>query len=267
MSENRPAIIQKRDRFGDLVAAMAPKIRDVLPRHLTTERILAIVRAEAGRNPKLYECSPASVALCVMQAAELGLELSSVRGHAYPVPRENRRAGTTECTLQIGYKGLLELARRSGEIADAYAYAVHERDEWSYQLGLDRDLRHIPASGDRGDVVAAYAVVRTRDGGLYFEVLQRSDIESRRKRGAGRGAWETDYAAMARKSAIRALLMGGTVPMSSELQSAVEMEEEPIEVEASAVAPAPAPGGLAALGLYDAPADDEPEAGGEVADE
>lgn len=234
------------------ITAARARCADFLTSPDAVERLARIAGSEAVKNTKLRECSPVSIVSSLMLAAQLNLEPSSALGHAYLIPRRQ------ECTLLIGYKGLLELARRSGDIRSIAANVVYQ-DE--VDLGLfhasyapaDVEHRFSVQNIDRRDqnIVAAYAVCELASGGTQIAILTRQDIEARRRKSGGNGGpWKTDYAAMARKSAIRALLNGGTVPMSSQLRAAVTVENErelspdPVTVDAEHLPPS---GGMAGL--------------------
>jgi recombination protein RecT len=206
----------------------------ILPRHLTAERMARVVLVEASRNPKLYECTPATLATCIMTVAQIGLEPSSPLGHAYLIPRWNSKANATECTLLLGYKGLCELARRSGEVARITAEVVYrdEMDRGLWRASVEPpEVEHRWApdvNRDEENIVAAYARAVLKDGSVAQVVLTVADIEKRkgRSQARGNGPWVTDYAAMARKSALRALLSGGLVPLSSELATALDVDAD-----------------------------------------
>lgn len=224
-----------RDKMRAFMDVMRDRIATVLPRHLTPERMAQIVLVEAGRNPKLAECSTASLAACVMLASELGLEPSGPLGKFYLVPRRNK--GTMECTALLGYKGLAELARRSGEIARLNAGVVYEAEieSGAFRATLEPpEILHTfmaqPFDRSDGAICLAYATAEMKDGSKSQAILTRSQIEDRRARSAasGGGPWTTDYAAMARKTALRALLSGGLVPLSAEspVVRAIEAERQ-----------------------------------------
>lgn len=251
---------ERQDLLEDFLGRLAPKMHKVLPRHLTAERLTRVVLVEASRNPKLRECDGASLAASVVLAGQLGLEPSSPLGHFYLIPRWNGKKRQMECTSLIGYKGLLELARRSGQIVRANASVVYmdEATGGYFEASIEPPriehrlaLKEIDRSPDA--IAFAYCVVELKDGGMAQVILTRQEIDARKDRsqsaGKGFSPWQSDYAAMARKSAIRALLMGGTVPMSAELQRAVyeDPEEQIIDIQADE-APTRAKG-KAALGL------------------
>ena len=202
----------------------AESLSAVLPRHLTAETFAKVVGAEFVRNPKLAECTPVSLALCLITAAQHGLSPSSPLGHAYLIPRGK------ECTLLIGYKGLCELARRTGEIARMDARVVYEGETFDITGGTDPQIVHKPSltvARTDNKIIAAYAVAVMKDGSVYFDFVTKQEIDKRRARSSsgGSGPWGTDYAAMARKSALRKLLMGGLVPLSAELAEAIDRDD------------------------------------------
>ena len=211
----------------------------VVPRHVTPERLARVVLAEATRTTMLYSCMSTergrqSLIACIMLAGELGLEPASPLGHFYMLPRNIK--GTTQCTHLIGYKGLCELARRSGFVKRINADIVYqdEIDMSLFSCSVEPPEIHHKWSPlvDRNpdNIVCAYAVAELTDGNVVQVVLTLQDIEHRRSRSAARrnGPWQTDYAAMARKSALRALLGGGLVPLSAEMSRALHADDEEI---------------------------------------
>ena len=119
----------------------------------------------------------------------------------------------------------MDLAWRSGKVQELYAHPVYANDDFSYRLGLNRDLIHVPTTGDRGAVIASYAVVRLKDGGLDFEVCLKTDIDKARSvsKAKNDGPWVTHYEEMARKTAI--LRLAKRLPLSTDFQRAAVMDE------------------------------------------
>lgn len=225
---------------------LAPSWEPYLLPGRSTDGIITGFLAEAAREPKIAQCNPTSVALSLLLCARLGFEPGSPLGHVYLIPYGG------VLTPIVGYKGLLELLRRSAEVRQVDAGVVY-RDELTRGLFTatisPSEIHHAWALEiDRSDehLVAAYCYVVLVTGSRQQMILDRKQIEDRRARGKGsQPAWKTDYAAMARKSAIRALLASGLVPLSADDQrrvAAVWETEQPTSAPAPlAVLPGQAP--------------------------
>ena len=208
----------------DLLGQQKTQIARALPKHMSAERFARIVLTECRRTPRLMGCTQESLLGAVMLSAQLGLEPGPL-GHAYMVPFRNTKAGTTEVQFIIGYKGLIDLARRSGNIESIVAREVCERDVFEFEYGLDERLVHRPALTDRGSPIAYYAVAKYRDGGHTMLVMSLDDIAARRARSRAKdsGPWVTDPDAMSKKTVIRA--MASYLPLSIEAAQAVLADE------------------------------------------
>ena len=195
-----------------------------LPKAITPERFVRLVMTQVRTNPMLMRCDQASFLGAVMTAAQLGLEFDA-RQLAYLIPRKIQ--GQWRATAMIGYRGYIELARRSGQVRDVQAHVVYERDEFVVEYGDAPRIIHKPTLiGERGGVVAAYAVAFYRDGGTTALALRKDEIEKRRGRSAAgdKGPWSTDWDAMARKTAVRAL--AAYLPQTPELANAIALDEQ-----------------------------------------
>lgn len=203
------------------------EIARALPKHMTADRMARIALTEFRKNPALMKCDPATLFGAVIQCAQLGLEPGGALGHAFLLPFENRRKGTTEVQFIIGYRGMIDLALRSGQILSLEARAVYEADKFHVSLGLNPDLTHEPAwhNADRGALTFVYAVAKLRDGGVQFEVMSRAEIEKVRaqSKAGNSGPWVTHFEEMAKKTVIRRLFK--YLPVSVELQRAVALDE------------------------------------------
>ncbi len=199
---------------------MKPQIERALPKHLDADRLARIALTTIRTTPKLLNCKLPSLMGAVMQAAQLGLE-PNILGHCYIIPYKK------EATFLIGYRGMIELARRSGNIESIYAHEVREHDDFAYELGLEPKLEHRPALEDRGAIIGAYAVAKFPGGGYQFDFMPVEEIEKRRQRSAAAnsGPWQTDYVEMAKKTVIRRMFK--YLPVSVELMQGVEEEAEP----------------------------------------
>lgn len=211
---------QKDTSLKGLIKAMEPEIKKALPSVITPERFTRMVFTALSSTPKLQQCTPQSFLGAMMQAAQLGLEPNTPVGQAYLIPYGN------VCQFQLGYKGLLDLAYRSGEIKDIQAHEVHENDEFEYELGLDPKLKHIPAMSNRGPVTMYYAVWHTKTGGYGFEVMSKEDVlefAKRKSKSFKNGPWQTDFDEMAKKTVLKKALK--YAPIATEFVKSIATDE------------------------------------------
>ena len=205
------------------------RIAAVMPKHMSSERLFQLAMSTVNQTPKLGEADPASLLSCIMKCSALGLEPSAVDGlgRAYILPYRNH--GRMTATFIMGYKGMIDLARRSGELKSIHAQAVYEGDEFShwedetgqhFRFNPNRDASHAP---DR--LTDVYVNAQLKDGGFVFETMTRAEVEAVRKRSkaATSGPWVTDYEAMALKTVIRRSFR--YLPVSVEAQTAAAADE------------------------------------------
>jgi recombination protein RecT len=193
---------------GDYLKAMMPTIQSVLPKHVTVDRMSRIALNVIRTNPKLLACDINSLMGGVMEAAKLGLE-PGLMGQCYLIPFENRKQQRIEAQFIIGYKGLIDLVRRSGQVSTIEARTVYQNDEFDYSYGLDDKLIHKPALIDKGAPIAYYAIAKMKDGGYSFLVMSHQEAEQYRDKYAkskNYGPWKDEFEAMARKSVLRQLI-------------------------------------------------------------
>ena len=204
--------------------ARSDALMAVLPGKVGVDRFMRVALGAMSRQPRLFDCTTESLVKSMLDAAELGLEPSGLMGQAYLVPHRNTRAGTTEATLIIGYRGLAELARRSGQVANVEARVVRQRDQFQVSYGTTPSITHVPylpglmgapAPGaddapvdGAGPFLACYAVLTMKDGTTVIDVMTQAEVDAIRKRSrSGQdGPWVTDYQEMARKTVLRRAL-------------------------------------------------------------
>lgn len=195
--------------FDALLKRYWPRISAVMPKHMNPDRMFQLAISCYNQTPKLNQCTPETVLSCLMKCSALGMEPSAVDGlgRAYILPFFNKKTGRMEATLILGYKGMIDLARRSGEIKDISARVVHAGDEFEYEYGLTEGLRHVPSTEpvDGRPMTHVYMVAHFKDGGHYIDVMSKAEVDGIRKRSKSpsSGPWATDYEAMARKTVIR----------------------------------------------------------------
>lgn len=199
-----------------------PELEKACGKMMRPDRLIKVAMNCISRTPGLQKCTPFSLYRCLLTAAELGLEAGGALGQLYLVPYG------AEATAIIGYRGLIDLARRAGTLAQIEAHVVHKGDAFKVSFGLAPVLEHTPdLSAAPGDPVAVYMVARLKDGGVHTEVMSITEINRIRdtKSKAGKsGPWVSDYEEMCKKTVVRRGLK--YIPMSSEMAKAFESEDE-----------------------------------------
>ena len=222
------------DGLRDLLAKARPSMEMVLPKHVNAERLIKVALVAVSKTPKLLECTKTSIVQSVMKAAELGLDCGGALGSAYLVPykknsKDARGNWQSEmvCQLIVGYRGLIDLARRSGALSSIEARVVRERDRFELAFGLEPKLIHEPfLDGEAGGVRLVYCVARLTDGGTHVEVMTRDQVERIRERSKASkdGPWVTDWEEMARKTVVRRTCK--YLPLSAEIVRAMQEDRD-----------------------------------------
>jgi recombination protein RecT len=190
----------------------------VLPKHLTPQRFIRVALNATLKTPKLLDCSRESLFKCLLELSAIGLEPDNKRAYLVPFGKE--------CTLLVGYQGLAELVRRSGEVAKIEAHEVCERDEFDFRFGSRGILDHKPALWSRGKIIAVYSFVTLKDRTESFDVMGIEEIEKvrRRSKTPDAGPWVTDFAEMAKKTIFRR--HSKFLPLSGETREAIEADDD-----------------------------------------
>lgn len=214
------------DTIRNLLEKSKGQIAAALPKHLNAERIVRVTMTSIQRNPDLLDCDPISLVGAVIQSSQLGLEPDGILGHAYLVPfRNNKKGGRMEVQFIPGYKGLIDLARRSGQVNRISAHIVYEGDIFKMEFGTSEVLEHIPVPpSQRGERKGVYAVAVLKDGSTHFEWLWEEEIQKIKNQVKAKfGPWITHEEEMIRKTAIRRLVK--YLPLSVELAKAAAVDE------------------------------------------
>lgn len=205
--------------------AKLEEIKKVCARGADAQKMLKMFAIAGSRVPKLLECTPLSMLDAMVKCAELGL-MPSTLGTAYLIPYENRRAGTVECQLIIGYRGLVELARRSGQISTIQAGVVREGDVFDFSYGVETTFKHVPKGNFKAKITHVWALAKFNGGGHQLEVMTIDEVEAIRSRSrAGQnGPWVTDFGEMCKKTALRRLCK--MLPLTPEVEAGLAQVEK-----------------------------------------
>lgn len=201
-------------------------VASALPQHLTPDRFVRIALTAITRTPKLLECDKESIFKCMLQLSQFGLEPDGRNAHLIPFWNSNRK--TFECQLIIDYKGLVDLAMRSGNVSYIFADKVCENDEFEYDKGQVK-VHKIDFKEDRGAAYAYYAIVRNKDGTERADAMTKADVEKIRQRSKAKdsGPWMSDFDEMAKKTVFRRL--SKWIQLSPEYRDALEADVDKLE--------------------------------------
>lgn len=230
-----------------LLKQQEAQIARCLPKHVTIDRFTRIALTALRTVKNLDQCTPWSFLAAIMQAAQLGLEIG-VLGQAYVIPFRNNKRNCYEATFIIGYRGMVTLARNSGEVRDIIVREVYKQDKFRWEPGILQDvLEHtrwdMPGSGYEGptpdprngkDITHLYLIVRYMDGSArLFDPVSKAVIEQHRARSkaANDGPWVSDWLDMAKKTVVR--MYWKWLPLSVEQANAVEASDETIKYDLS----------------------------------
>lgn len=224
-TNNGSVVAEKKGKtIFDVIQSGAKQFATALPKHINSDRFVRIAITTIRQNPKLAQCNQESLLGALMVSAQLGLE-PGVLGQCYLIPYGR------ECQFQIGYKGMIELLRRSGQLKDIYAYSVYENDEFEMTYGLDRDLKHKPNLQNKGNFIGCYCVAVLKDDARAFEYMTKEEIEAHGKKFSktyGNGPWKTDFEAMAHKTVVKKMLKW--LPVSVEFLEMANKDEKTFKV-------------------------------------
>jgi recombination protein RecT len=230
MLQNIDQNISKPNIFTHLDEAWFQKqLVKALPSFIKADKFTRMCRTELKQNVNLQKCDPLSVTGALIQSAELGLVPASTLGQVYLIPRFNRKKGKTQCQMMVGYRGMLELARRSGQVKTIHAFIVYANDTFKIKYGFSPSIDHIPSTENRGDFKCVYAVATLKSGEKQFEMMTRQEVlqikaQAKKSEDDLQNIWEDHFDEMARKTVIRRLFK--YLPVSLEMNHAIGLDEQ-----------------------------------------
>lgn len=232
---------QKKGTLGEWLNERKDSLNQALPANtVNVDRFMqsAFLAITNPKMPNLRLCTKDSIFRALREAASYGLELNGTMGQAYLIPYNESRNVNGQwvkemtCHFQLGYKGILSLARRSNTIKTIAAEAIHENDVVDVELGMNRHLSHkIDITKERGEIIAYYCLVELVNGGVQFCIMSKKDVEKHRDKFSKaynpkdeNNIWNKNFDAMALKTCvIQALKL---CPISIEALDAVTREEK-----------------------------------------
>jgi len=229
-------IVQMRGEFARAIGGATPQ-----EQQKRAERFARVCVTAIRKSPQLQRCNPASILGAMMECAQLDLEPNTPSGLAYLIPYGR------DCTLQIGYRGLLQLMYRSGAIASFNADVVYRQEIeaglFTYTSGIHPNIEHridlldgSARTGNPQDIVAAYACAVLKSGEPVIRLVTRKDIDQARAQGGKNSpAWRDHFAAMAIKTAIKRLAQW--LPQTKMDEAFAAEDRYAVQQEAPAEAP------------------------------
>lgn len=230
--------------MADEINALIPQFNRAMPSWQQQigggDTLARIALTEFRKTPRLAECSKASFYGSLMTCAQVGM-VPGPLGHVFLIPRKVK--GVMTCCFEFGYKGLLDLARRSGEISTISAQCVYEGERVNVDLGnstVEHIYDHTIKRTDPTKIMYVYAIAKLKDGSQALEVMDRDEINAVMQRAQARedGPWKTDWPMMARKTVLKRLCTKGQIPLSTEIirdmakdetvRTALDVKLEPI---------------------------------------
>lgn len=179
----------------------------------------------ANSNTMLRTADPTSIFNAACMAATLNLPLQNGLGFAYIVPFKNNKERKVEAQFQIGYKGFIQLAQRSGQFKRLVALPVYKNQllKKDFINGFEFDWEQEPEKDENPIGYYAYfKLVNDFSAELY---MSHDDIVKHAQRYSqtfkkGFGVWHDNFEAMALKTVMK-LLLSKQAPLSVEMQQAV----------------------------------------------
>lgn len=221
-----------KKQVSKLLNSYQEQIAKALPKFMSPKVFIQAVMTFMMKKPELMECTPHSLISCVLTSCHLGLIFDDFLGEAYLISFNNTKKRVKEAQFIPGYRGLVTLARRSGQVKSVKAVLVYKQDFFEWEEGLEDKLVHRPQDEKKDeDMVYGYAIIKYINGGYEFNVMTRAEIlairdESKNYKFAEKKektVWATYFPAMCKKTVLRQLMK--LAPLSPEIARAVSLDE------------------------------------------
>ena len=206
------------------ITHFAPMIAEALPKHLDPDRFTRLALTTLRKTPQLQACQPESFVGALLTASALGLE-PDVNGECYLVPYKR------ECTLIIGYQGIAKLFWQHPLSDRLSAEYVCANDHFDFRKGTNPYIEHRPAIGNRGPVIAYYAIIGLKNGATWFDVFTPEQIKALRGNVRASNIKDPEHW-MERKTALKQVLK--LAPKATALGQVQALDEKPGSMQAAA---------------------------------
>jgi recombination protein RecT len=214
------------DKFTNQIADQKEAFHDLLPQNCSYDKFISIIKSAVYKTPALLNADRTSFINACRFAAQDGLIPDGREAALVIYSRKQKGGGYIEAVQYMPMvAGILKKVRNSGELLSLSANVVYSNDEFDYCLGDDEYIKHKPAMSNRGDIVCCYAIVKTKDGAIYREVMNKQEVDEVKKssKGGDFSPWSTHYSEMMKKTVIRRL--SKRLPMSTDLESSIKADD------------------------------------------
>jgi phage RecT family recombinase len=228
---NTPA--EKDEGFRASFMKMESQFELALPPHMPPDRFMRVVLTAVNGNPDLLKADRASLFEAAMKAAQDGLLPDGREGalviYNTKLPKKNDDQADQwikKVQWMPMIQGILKKVRNSGELLTITAHVVYTNDVFKYVLGDDERIDHEPTLEERGTPRLVYAIAKTKDGGVYREIMTLKDVEKVRAVSKAKDgpAWKNWWDEMSKKVVLRRL--SKRLPTSSDLDDLLRRDDD-----------------------------------------
>lgn len=187
------------------VSGMTDQFLALMPPGMSPTTMIRVCVNSLLTTPDIEKCSPRSVALACMQAARQGLMPDGKEGVLIAFRQKD---GTYRAEFLAMAAGVAKRMYATGKVSSVSTNVVYAADRFEYHAGDNESLLHVPAiTGDRGDLIAAYAIAKLTSGAVVREVLRKDELDTIKatSRAGNAGPWGSWYSEMCRKTALKRL--------------------------------------------------------------
>ncbi len=222
-------------RFDDTLHS--PQTQTYLERALMSKKNSFVnnISSLVANNTALQACDPRSIIYAGIKATVLDLPLDPNLGFAYVIPYANRKAGITEAQFQIGYKGFIQLAIRSGQFRTINVTDVKDGEVKHFDLLTGETRFEALPAREKLPTVGYAAFIRLTNGFEKTLYMTKEEVEAHayeysqtykadKDKGWASSQWSKNFDAMARKTVLK-LLLSRFAPLSVEMQQAISSDQ------------------------------------------
>jgi recombination protein RecT len=192
--------------------------------------------ALVSNDKALQACDPMSLMFAALKVTSLDLPLDNNLGFAHVIPYKNHKENKTEAQVQLGYKGIAQLAIRSGQfeiinVTDVREGELKGRNRMTGELEFDWIVDD--AARLKAKVIGYVGYFKLLSGyskTTYWSIaeLEQHGVKYSQSFKRGYGVWKDNFDAMAKKTVLKLMLNKGDAPMSVEMQQAIKYDQSVI---------------------------------------